>query len=276
MRIKERTYMTIEESFKKHGIHYPSDDFNAYISNVEHCHMYDRMFLSQYQGIECYPMGIYPSKYPVISKPIINLFGFSKGFRIIRSKEEYDIECKKYPGHFWQTYLEGTQYNVDCVLRKGKILHHLILKSKPCDHGLFEYHQSIMANVPSCVKKLIKEKLHDYTGLFNAEVICNKVTECHLRLNGDNMWYTDNFFQCLSTGIENIGEFPMYTILHGCAVPIFDDSTVNKSKLYNQKLISKIHYTPKEDRKYLFKIPHNVFLKKILYIINGKPENRET
>ena len=33
-------------------------------------------------------MGVYPIKYPIVFKPIINLYGMSRGFMIINNEKE--------------------------------------------------------------------------------------------------------------------------------------------------------------------------------------------
>ena len=40
--------------------------------------IYNKLWLSEIQGVPCGPMGVQPGAYPVIMKPIINLFGMSR------------------------------------------------------------------------------------------------------------------------------------------------------------------------------------------------------
>ena len=71
-------------------------------------------------------MHTYPNKYPIVFKPIINLKGMSKGFKIIKSEEEYDKNIKD--GLFWEEYLEGNHYCIDLILLNGKIKYYTCLK----------------------------------------------------------------------------------------------------------------------------------------------------
>ena len=90
------------------------------------------------QEIDCGPIGTDVNKYPIIIKPIINLYGFSRGFKIIKNEEEY--LSNQIDGFFWMPYLNGKNFTIDIVLEKGKIINYFCLESKPSINGTFEYH----------------------------------------------------------------------------------------------------------------------------------------
>ena len=89
----------------------PTNDKDAYQYYNKQCDLYNKLLLSQLQNLDAAPAGITPIKYPVIIKPIINLYGMSNGFKKINSLEEFRED--KNIGLFWQTYLDGVQYNLD-------------------------------------------------------------------------------------------------------------------------------------------------------------------
>ena len=95
------------------------DDFTAWEKFKDYRKFYNKLNLALLQNIEAGPMGIYPSKYPIIFKPIINLYGMSRGFKIIKSDKEYDKNIKD--GLFWMEYFSGEQINLDFVILKEKI-----------------------------------------------------------------------------------------------------------------------------------------------------------
>ena len=64
-----------------------SNDLDSWLFNNKYREVYNKLWLSYTQDIDCAPMGIYPNKYPVIIKPIINLYGMSRGFRIIKMRK---------------------------------------------------------------------------------------------------------------------------------------------------------------------------------------------
>ena len=62
------------------------NDSDAWLYNPDHQFIYNKLWIAQSQFIDCAPMEVYPNKYPVVFKPIINLIGMSRGFRkIIRN-----------------------------------------------------------------------------------------------------------------------------------------------------------------------------------------------
>ena len=200
-------YKTILEMFQKYSINLPCTDYEAYSMFPDFNFVYNRLWLSTIQGLSSNPVGIYPKKYPVIIKPIINLFGMSKDFFVIKNKNEY-MKCEKYP-HFTQPYLSGNQYNIDLIIVKGKIIFYNTLISKPHPYipGAFLSHKPIKCKIPRIILIFIRKYLYNYTGCFNAEIINDFIIECHLRLNGDNFWYTESFFKKLKLHLKSGKKF---------------------------------------------------------------------
>ena len=60
----------------------PLNDLDAWISYPDHNWIYNRLDIAKYQKLKCAPMPIQPTQYPVIIKPIINLYGM--GNKIIK------------------------------------------------------------------------------------------------------------------------------------------------------------------------------------------------
>ena len=60
----------------------PLNDLDAWLQYPDHNWVYNRLELAKFQGLKCAPMPITPLSYPVIIKPIINLYGM--GHKIIK------------------------------------------------------------------------------------------------------------------------------------------------------------------------------------------------
>ena len=118
-----------------------TNDFDAWEKFKDQRIIYDKLFIAYSQNIKSGPMGIYPEKYPVIFKPIINLYGMSRGFKIIRSEQEYNNNIKD--GFFWMEYFPGQQINLDLIVVKGNIKFYSALLSHHNLDGTFDYHQSL-------------------------------------------------------------------------------------------------------------------------------------
>lgn len=160
--------------------------------------IYNKLWLTEIQGIPCGPIGTQPNKYPIIVKPIINLYGMSRSFKICNNQEEYDNYQKD--GCFWTPYFEGDNYNFDLIFDKGKIIYYNVFISKPSVNGTFDCHYLNNSIKLSDKNKFLLEKYFcNYSGPMNIEVIRDNIIEGHLRLNGDCYIYDDDFFKNLSS-----------------------------------------------------------------------------
>lgn len=197
----------------------PLNDFEAYQYYYNYNDVYNKLLLSQLQNLECAPVGIKPTIFPIIIKPIINLYGMSNGYCKIDTLEEYNNLFKNftnYIGMFWQKYLDGQQYNIDLNMKDGKIIQYFCVNSEPDINGMFKYHYyNKKYRLPKKVKMFIEQMLENYTGFVNIEVINNIIIEMHLRLNGDLFLYSkkniDTMMKRKKTRIKNKCFFPIFT-----------------------------------------------------------------
>ena len=169
-------YMSLKDYIDKYkfkNIDVINDSF-AWAKYPEFNFIYNKLWLAQSQDIPCGPMGVYPHKYPIIFKPIINLYGMSRGFKIINNEEDYDKNIKD--GFFWESYLVGDHWCIDLILVNGEIKFYSCLKSYPGKNGSFLYHKSLPEfEIPNHILFWIKTYFSSYTGALNLEII----TLCH-------------------------------------------------------------------------------------------------
>ena len=197
------------------------NDSDAWVQNPDHQFIYNKLWVAQSQFIDCAPMKVYPRKYPIVFKPIINLIGMSRGFRKINNKEEYHKYLQD--GLFWEDYLEGDHWCIDLVLNKGEILFCSCLLSHPGETGSFKYHESLPDFVlPDHIKYWIMSFFSDYIGCMNLEVIDDVIIEGHLRLNGDFHLYDTHFVSLISDLLEGKSvNFDSFKIKKMYLIPIF-------------------------------------------------------
>lgn len=209
-----------------------TNDIDAWEILKDYHNIYNKLWIAENQNLSCGPMGTLPKIYPVIFKPIINLFGMSRSFKIIYNKKEYNNNIKD--GLFWMEYLNGIQYCIDLIILDGNIKFYSCLKSVPYNEGTFNYHESIPDyELPNNIVNWINNNLSNYTGCVNLELINNNIIEAHLRLNGDFYLYNDKFVIELSN-LYNLKKWNYeYNISKKYLIPIF----VNKD--INLKLIDK-------------------------------------
>lgn len=196
----------------------PLNDLGAWEAYPKYRWIYNKMNICQFQKIKHAPMPIPPKKYPVIIKPIINMYGMGLHTIKVNNEDEFDEQWQN--NDFWMEYFKGEHLSYDIILLKGKIQFHTCFKGYPFKGGSigqFDYWESVKRKVPSIVKKLIKKKLKGYSGCINVETIDKKIIECHLRM-GD------------------IDQFPTFDILKGIIATYmekkYDWSKVKLDKLY--------------------------------------------
>jgi hypothetical protein len=160
----------------------PKDDADAWIMYPKYNFLYNKMFICKFQDIKFDPMPIYPNKYPVVIKPIINLMGM--GLNAIKINNDKEFLKHIDNNHFWSECFNGEHISWDIILRNGQIIFFTCFKGiKNKIFGAFNYWKLIkIKKLPKIIIKLINIHLDGYTGCLNIETIGNKMIECHLRI----------------------------------------------------------------------------------------------
>ncbi len=160
----------------------PLTDTEAYPRYPKHNHIYNKLSIAEYQGIQCAPHGIEPPSYPVFSKPIYNLKGLGARSRILNNKSDYKAHYN--PAYMWSEVFEGDHYSTDIAVLDGNVkwmCHTHGVKNKD---DLFDYWHikpNYTAAFEPLLKQFIKDKLSDFTGMLNVETIGGNIIEAHLR-----------------------------------------------------------------------------------------------
>lgn len=187
-----KTYK-IYELLKCKNYNIPLNDLNAWSSYPNHNWVYNRLELAKYQGIKCAPMPIKPPDniYPIIIKPIINLYGMGHKIIKINNYDEFEKEWYDNNTDFWSEFLIGDHKSWDFVVNKGKILYHSCFIGNTDDTlGKFTLWKSINSNIPVNLIKFIEKEFNTFIGCVNIETIGNKMIECHLRMGDIDLFPT--------------------------------------------------------------------------------------
>jgi hypothetical protein len=145
--------------------------------------LYDKLFICVSQGVPCGPHGVLPRRYPVFSKPVMNLHGMGALGYVVRSSS--DMKARFTPGHLWMRLLRGRHISTDVALARGRPVWWRHTAGRPLDGGRFDYWTVMAAPLPALERRMaawIRRHLAGFTGVVNLETIGGVIIECHLRM----------------------------------------------------------------------------------------------
>lgn len=145
--------------------------------------VYNKLKICESQNIPCGPVGTEPTEYPVIIKPIINLWGGGNSIKIAHDQEQY--ASIKTAGLFWSPFHIGTHYSIDLIVLNGIVQDTFCFRGEKLQLGMFDYWELTKEypdSIYNYVVTWVETNLRGYTGCVNLEVIGNYITEVHLRI----------------------------------------------------------------------------------------------
>ncbi len=160
----------------------PTEDADAWLWYPEHRWIYDKLRVALSQGLDAAPHGVMPSRFPVFSKPMINLRGMGAGSRIVADADEYRAALTG--GHFWSTLLTGDHVSTDVALVEGEARWWRHATGATAPGGTFDHWCIEAAHRPEVegyCGAWAAEHLRGYTGMANFETIGGRIIEAHLR-----------------------------------------------------------------------------------------------
>jgi hypothetical protein len=165
-------------------VNIPTEDSDAWAWNPRHRWIYDKLAVAHSQGLEAGPHGTAPPRFPVFSKPIINLRGMGIDSRVLGSAQDY---ARHYAaGHLWMALLEGRHVSSDVAVVDGVPHWWRHVTGKPAGEGTFDYwtvHAAPEPEIEQRCGRWIRQHLTGYTGMLNLETIGGTIIELHLRFS---------------------------------------------------------------------------------------------
>jgi hypothetical protein len=160
----------------------PTEDSDAWQWHPAHRWVYDKLAVALSQKLDAGPHGTPPPRYPIFSKPIVNLRGMGIGGRVLKSQADYEAHYT--PGHFWMTLLHGRHVSSDIAVVNGEPRWWRHVTGKPAGEGTFDYwivHAEPDPAIEADCGAWIETHLAGYTGMLNLETIGGTIIEAHLR-----------------------------------------------------------------------------------------------
>ena len=165
-------------------VNIPTEDSDAWVWNPRHRWVYDKLAIALSQDLEAGPHGTTPPRFPVFSKPIVNLKGMGVGSRVLSSPHDYEQHYA--PGHLWMRLLEGRHVSSDAAIVAGVPHWWRHVTGQPAGGGTFDYwtiHAAPDDEIEARCGTWIADNLAGYTGMLNLETIGGTIIEAHLRFS---------------------------------------------------------------------------------------------
>jgi hypothetical protein len=166
----------------KTDVKIPTEDSDAWLWYPAQRWVYDKLAVALSQNLDAAPHGVAPPRFPVFSKPIVNLRGMGIDSRVLQSQVDYERHST--PGHFWMTLLEGRHVSTDVAVLDGAPRWWRHVTGKPAGEGTFDYwivHAEPDAAIEAHCGEWIENNLAGYSGMLNLETIGGTIIEAHLR-----------------------------------------------------------------------------------------------
>ncbi len=164
------------------GIDIPTDDPDCWLLFPAQRWIYDKLRIAESQGLPCGPHGVMPDRFPVFSKPIVNLKGMGLGSCVIADAAA--MEHRSQAGHMWMALLEGPHVSSDCAVVDGRIAWCRHATGVPWTEGTFKYwtiHGEPKPGLERYLSDWVTRHMRGYTGMMNFETIGGRIIEAHLR-----------------------------------------------------------------------------------------------
>jgi len=163
------------------------DDAQAYERIPEMRWVYHKPLLYDRLGVD---YGLYPalpnaSAYPVVIKPVINLYGLARGVSVAHSPDD----IANAPGCLWMPMAHGNHWSVDVSVSANGIAIRTVQGVPHPRLGMFSYW--MRADAPTDVEAVVREivaALDISEGVINVELIGTTPIEVHLRPSDEFDW----------------------------------------------------------------------------------------
>ncbi len=159
-----------------------TEDADSYALYPKERWIYNKLLIAESQGLRCGPHGVAPDRYPVFSKPIMNLKGMGVGSRALLAAEDYHQHYA--PGHMWMEHLTGEHVSTDVAVLRGHPVWWRHTRGITAPAGTFDYwvvEAELRTALVESLQRWITRLLPEYTGMLNFETIDGRIIEAHLR-----------------------------------------------------------------------------------------------
>ncbi len=181
----------------------PCTDIQAWRAYPEERWVYNKAEVARLQGLSCGMMPMAPTEYPVVLKPVINLYGMGWQAFVLRDKNDF----AKHWGHtgMWMPFVHGEHLSIDAVVQNGEIQWWTAFRGFPSSiFGVFSrwewVHQPEVARTAVGIfeRTVLRRFSKSFWGVVCFECIGNTVIEAHLRPGDVGLLYDSDLVAALN------------------------------------------------------------------------------
>ena len=176
----------------------PINDFQSikYYDSLKH--LYDKTYIANSQNLNWGNNNNLSHNYPVIVRPITNLYGMGKDAYYLYEKNNIPNDF------FWCEILKGKHISIDIFYNDNGILDIIAFEGIPGIQFTFIYWEYLQNYKLSKTNiNWIEKNLKTYKGVFNIELIDDKIIECHLRMGDLNYFQNKQLINCVIECYKN-------------------------------------------------------------------------
>ena len=168
------------------------DDTDAYKKYPNFNHIYNRLDILKEQDVNSDPIGIMPTEYPIIIKPIIDLMCECSTENNIRMSSEKEYLCylnnKPCKGSFWYNEIKGNHYISNLLLKNGNIIFSNTFIAHKNEENIPSFYKNVYDFILSdYLIESISILLANYTGPVCINFIDDTIIDCRLA------WWKENY-----------------------------------------------------------------------------------
>ena len=190
-------------------------DTSAYKKYTNHNHIYNRLDLLKEQDVDCDPIGIVPTKFPIIIKPIIDLMaeGSTENVIYMSNKDEYlsylsvgERDGPQCRGHFWYYKITGNQYISNLLIKNGKIVFNDTFVIHKNDDDIISFYNHVYDFIlTEYLTETISIQLANYSGPVGINFIDDTIIDCRLSWWRENHIFKkrSDFVSCIPILLEH-------------------------------------------------------------------------
>lgn len=195
-----------------------SNDFESYEMFPKYKKLYNKKYIAESQHLLCGDqINDENIDFPVIVRPVTNLYGMGLGAYYLYEKKQ----IKK--TDFWCEILKGLHISVDIFYNSFGINGYIAFYGKSDELFTFSYWEYLPNyKLPNNIINWIHNNLRDYNGVFNIEIIGDKIIECHLRMGDINYFQDKNLIDKLIKCHQN-QKIVLHKLPKIYLVPVFVD-----------------------------------------------------